>query len=525
MDGPAQTPTAGLPFVVRGPSECEIRLSKLSRRSCSYTSYGWLGFSVELTQVQLRSMSSIGTSLRDMGPSGVRDLPKQTLWTVLLGHLLWLAWVFLKLTQGQLWSASSNGTSFRGSRTTEVRGLPKQTLWTVLLGNLLRLARNNPRITLVDVQHWDLPPWSSDLWSAGPTRADFVDGPAQSLPMDNSSRCLVLGPPSVVLGPPKWGGLPEQTLSTVLLGHLLWLAWVSLKIDPNFLDGPARPLPMIGLGFPYNNPRTTLSNSGWYPALGPPSVVHRPPEYRVYPSRLCGRSYSVTSYGWLGFILELTQVQLWSVSSIGTSLRGPKTFRKNLRTTLVGVPHWDLSSWSGDLRSAGITHGQLWSMSSIGTCLRGLGISGVGGLPEQTLWTVLLGHLLWLACVSLKIDPSPTLVGFQHWDLHPWAGDFLSAGIGTSHRGLGTSGVRGLPEKTMWTVLLRYFICLAWVFLKITQGQLCSVSSIRTPFRGPRITGVRGLPEQTLWTILLGHLLRLAWVFLRIDPSPTLVGI
>ena len=52
-------------------------------------------------------------------------------------------------------------------------------------------------------------------------------------------------------------------------------------------------------------------------------------------------------------------------------------------------------------------------MFSIGTSLRGLGTCGVQGLPEQTLWGVLLGHLLRLGWVFLKIDPTPTLVGVQ----------------------------------------------------------------------------------------------------------------
>ncbi|GMN33514.1 hypothetical protein TIFTF001_044805 [Ficus carica] len=91
-----------------------------------------------------------------------------------------------------------------------------------------------------------------------------------------------------------------------------------------------------------------------------------------------------------------------------------------------------------------------------GTSLCGLGTTGVRGLPEQIL------------------------------------------SIGTSLRGPGTTKVRGLPEQTL---------------------------SIGTSLRGLGTTKVRGLLEQTLRWVLLRHLLRLTRVFLRTDPSLALVGV
>ncbi|GMN60395.1 hypothetical protein TIFTF001_029474 [Ficus carica] len=125
--------------------------------------------------------------------------------------------------------------------------------------------------------------------------------------------------------------LTNPTVTGVLLEHLLQLAWVLLGVEPS---------PIL------------VDDQHW--DLVPSS---RDP-------RLYGRSCSVTSYGWLGFSMELTRVQLWSVTSIGTSFHGPGTF-------------------------------------------------GVGGLPKQTLWSVLLGHLLRLARVFHGIDPGLTLVGDQ----------------------------------------------------------------------------------------------------------------
>ncbi|GMN68536.1 hypothetical protein TIFTF001_037590 [Ficus carica] len=68
------------------------------------------------------SLAEQRTSLRGPGTSGVRGLPKQTLLMVLLGHLLWLAWVFFRIHRSP---------------------------------------------TLVGVQHRNLLPWSGDLRSAG----------------------------------------------------------------------------------------------------------------------------------------------------------------------------------------------------------------------------------------------------------------------------------------------------------------------------------------------------------------------
>ncbi|GMN19417.1 hypothetical protein TIFTF001_039813 [Ficus carica] len=74
-----------------------------------------------------------------------------------------------ELTQVQLWSVPDTGTSTRGPGTTGVQGLPEQTLSWVLLGHLLWSAwvflRIDPSPTLVGVQHGDLSPWSGDLRS------------------------------------------------------------------------------------------------------------------------------------------------------------------------------------------------------------------------------------------------------------------------------------------------------------------------------------------------------------------------
>ncbi|GMN30142.1 hypothetical protein TIFTF001_044433 [Ficus carica] len=74
-----------------------------------------------------------------------------------------------ELTQVQLWSVPDTGTSLRGPGTTGVQGLPEQTLSWVLLGHLLWSAwvflRIDPSPTLVGVQHGDLSPWFGDLSS------------------------------------------------------------------------------------------------------------------------------------------------------------------------------------------------------------------------------------------------------------------------------------------------------------------------------------------------------------------------
>ncbi|GMN69274.1 hypothetical protein TIFTF001_038323 [Ficus carica] len=119
---------------------------------------------------------------------------------------------------------------------------------------------------------------------------------------------------------------------------------------------------------PYQQIFILMSDFGRCLTWGPVSIVRGPLECGICLSKPRVGSYSDTSYGWLGCSMESTQVQLWSVSSVGTSRGGP-------------------------------------------------GTTGVRGLPEQTLSWVMLGHLLWLAWVVHGIDPSPTLVSSQHGDL------------------------------------------------------------------------------------------------------------
>ncbi|GMN61758.1 hypothetical protein TIFTF001_030841 [Ficus carica] len=101
-------------------------------------------------------------------------------------------------------------------------------------------------------------------------------------------QCSVTGPDSVVREPQELGVCKGRCW--VLLGHLLSML------------APARAPPF-----------------GRYPVMGPDSVVREPQELSA---RADVWSCSGTSYGWLGFSIGLTQVQLWSAPSMGTFLSG-----------------------------------------------------------------------------------------------------------------------------------------------------------------------------------------------------------